>query len=106
MLTRLARKIIGKIVALPVRRQLTAFDVATQRPREVQEALLQRILTDQADTDFGRDHHFADIRSVADFRHHLPIAGYDYVEPYLARVCRGELRALLADPCVHMFALT
>ena len=75
-------------------------------PREVQEALLRGILAHQADTDFGRDHRFATIRTVADFRRQLPVAGYDYFEPYIARVRNGEFNALLADPRVHMFALT
>ncbi|HMF18900.1 MAG TPA: GH3 auxin-responsive promoter family protein, partial [Gemmataceae bacterium] len=66
----------------------------------------QRILAFQTDTDFGRQHGFAHIRTLADFRRQLPVAGYEYFEPYLARVRRGELRALLADSCVHMFALT
>jgi hypothetical protein len=100
------RRVLGKIVALPVRRQLAAFEAATERPREVQEALLRRILTRHADTDFGRDHHFADIHTPDDFRRHLPVARYEYFEPYLARVRRGEFRALLADTQIHMFALT
>jgi hypothetical protein len=97
---------IGKVVALPVRRQLARFDVATRRPREVQEALLRDLLAYQANTSFGRDHRFADVRTVEDFRHRVPVAGYDYVEPYLDRVRRGETNALLADPRVLMFALT
>src|SRR5262249_41175647 len=56
--------------------------------------------------DFGRRHHFRSIRSVTDFRRHLPISGYEYFEPYIARVRHGELGALLADKRVHMFALT
>src|SRR5262245_43190798 len=100
------RTAIGKIVAAPVRRPLRKFEAATRDPRAVQEALLRRILAFHAQTDFGRKHHFADIRTPADFRHNLPVAGYDYFEPYLARVRRGELQALLADRCVHMFALT
>src|SRR5262249_40414646 len=97
---------VGKIVATPVRRQLAQFEAATCHPREVQEALLRRILTYQARTDFGRKHHFSQIQTPEDFRRQWPVAGYDYFEPYLARVRRGELSALLADPCVHMFALT
>jgi hypothetical protein len=97
---------LGKILARPVRRNLNAFESATHRPREVQEALLRRILARHADTDFGRAHRFRDIGSVADFRRQLPVAGYDYFEPYIARVRRGELSALLADRRVHMFALT
>ncbi len=102
----LLRKFLGKLIALPVRRQLAAFEAATHNPREVQEALLRRILAAQTDTDFGRAHHFADVRTVADFRHNLPVAAYEYFEPYIARVQRGEFRALLADRQIHMFALT
>ena len=29
------------------------------------------------------DHHFRDIHSVADFRRQLPVAPYEYFEPYL-----------------------
>ena len=36
----------------------------------------------------------------------MPVAEYDYFEPYLARVRRGDTRALLADDKVLMFALT
>src|ERR687883_298464 len=106
MLPWLLRESAVKLVAWPVRRQLAAFEAATHRPREVKEDLLRRILRFQADTDFGRRHHFAAIRTVADFRRHLPVAGYEAFEPYLARVRRGELNALLADRRVHMFALT
>lgn len=106
MLPRFLLKVLAKIVRRPVLRHLAAFEAATHRPREVQEALLRRILTFHTDTDFARDHGFSGIRSVADFRRQLPIAGYEYFETYLARVRRGDLRALLADPCVHMFAMT
>jgi hypothetical protein len=99
-------KVLGKIVVRRVRRQLARFQEATSRPRDVQETLLRRILAYHADTSFGREHGFASIRSVADFRRQLPVSGYDYFEPYLARVRRGDLRALLADDVVHMFALT
>src|SRR5205823_1176620 len=106
MLSRFFLKLLGKVVRRPVLRHLAAFEAATHRPREIQEALLRRILAFQADTDFGRHHGFASIRTIEDFRRQLPVAGYEYFEPYIARVRRGELRALLADPCVHMFALT
>jgi hypothetical protein len=97
---------VGKVVAAPVRRQLAKFEAATHRPREVQEALLRDILSFQADTSFGRDHRFAGATTVDEFRRRVPVAGYDYVEPYLDRVRKGEPNALLADPRVLMFALT
>lgn len=105
-LGKLLLKVVGKLAARPVRRQVARFEEATRRPREVQEALRQRILTYHADTDFGREHHFHDIRTPRDFQHQLPVAGYEYFEPYLDRVRRGDFQALLADRRVHMFALT
>jgi hypothetical protein len=96
----------GKIVARPIRRHLAAFEAATHDPQKAQDALLKRIVSHQAGTDFGRRHRFSDVRSVADFRNQIPVAGYDYYDPYIARVRKGDLNALLADRRVHMFALT
>jgi hypothetical protein len=106
MLKRLLLPVAGKVLKYVLRRHVRAFEAATHRPREVQEQLLRRILAYHADTDFGRHHHFRQIRTIADFRRHLSVAGYDAFEPYLARVRKGEFNALLADRTVHMFALT
>jgi hypothetical protein len=100
------RNVIGKAVAIPVRRRLNAFEQATHDPRGVQEELLRRILARQADTDFGREHHFRSIQTVADFRRQLKVARYEDFEPYIERVMKGDYRALLADDKVHMFAMT
>ena len=102
----LLKKVVLKAIARPIRRRLNQFEAATHHPREVQEALLHDILRHQAPTAFGRDHRFDAIQCVEDFRRQLPVAGYEYFEPYIARVRRGETAALLADPRIHMFALT
>jgi hypothetical protein len=106
MILQYLKRLVGKIAGYPVRRQLRAFKDATHYPQEWQETLLRRILAHHVDTDFARDHHFAAIRSPADFRRQVPVAPYEYFEPYIARVRQGKFRALLADPQVHMFALT
>src|SRR5207244_8946761 len=101
MLFRFVRRMIGKIVATPVRRQLRAFLEATHYPRAWQERILRRIIRRQTDTDFGRDHHFGTIQTYDDFRRRVPVAPYEYVEPYITRVRKGDHRALLADPIIH-----
>lgn len=102
----LLHKVVGKAVAYPVRRRLAQFEAATHDPQRVQEALLRDILANQVPTAFGHDHRFDTIRTIADFRRQVPVAGYDQVEPYMNRVRRGETSALLSDPRVYMFALT
>ena len=79
----------------------------THRGREVQQAVMREKLRIVADSDFGRDHHVASIRSVDDFRRQLPISDYEYFRPYIDRVCNGDARALFGpDSDVLMFALT
>ncbi len=97
---------LGRLLTYPVRRQLQQFEVACQNPEAVQSALLFDILRKQADTQFGRDHKFNAITSVAEYRNNVPVAPYEYVAPYIEKVQNGDTRALLSDPRVLMFALT
>jgi hypothetical protein len=106
MLQWLLRNVVLKLIAIPVRRRLAAFELATEHPQQIQQELLARILRHQAGTSFGKDHHFATIQSISDFRKIVPVRGYDYVEPYLQRVLKGDTNALLVDKKIHMFAMT
>jgi hypothetical protein len=105
-LTRFLLVRAGRLMALPTKRRIAAFERDCHDPARVQAELLRRILDRQAATAFGRDHHFADVRTVEDYRRNVPIAPYEYVEPYVERVKRGETDALIAGDRVLMFALT
>lgn len=106
MLQWLIKNVFGKIAAMSVRRRLAAFEEATKSPREVQAALLDRILRHHQGTEFGRTHHFPQIRTLDELRRHIPVTTYEYFDPYIQRVRAGEFNALLGDKIVHMFALT
>jgi hypothetical protein len=97
---------IRKLLGWRLRRQLRAFDRCTERPRQVQDELLLRILRSQQGTAFGRDHGFRTIASRDDFRRQVPVLRYEDLEPYIVRCRQGEFSALLAEPHVHMFAMT
>jgi hypothetical protein len=97
---------LGRLISYPIRRKLGQFEIACQNPEAVQAELLKQILTTQANTGFGRDHHFSSIRTISDYRRHVPVAPYEYVSPYIDKVQRGDITALLADRRVLMFALT
>jgi hypothetical protein len=102
----LLRTALKHIAMRQARRQVAEFEAATHRPRDVQDELLRRILDTQRDTQFGRDHRFHEIRSLADFRRNLSIRRYEEFEPYIAQMRQGKLDALVSAPMVHMFALT
>jgi GH3 auxin-responsive promoter len=106
MIRQLLVKLLRKALARPLYRKFRRFETLCKNPQGTQDDLLRRILKYHADTAYGRDHGFRSIATVADFRRQIPVAPYEYVEPYIRRVMQGETSALLADPQVLMFALT
>ncbi len=83
------------------------FVADSRRARALQHTtLLSKILRNR-DTAFGRDHGFASIRSVADFRAQVPVRTYEDHRPYINRVLAGDVNALFAAGTkVLMFAMT
>jgi len=71
--------------------------LATRRAGIVQERVLQDTLAKNAATAFGREHGFAEIRTVGDYQEHVPVRGYAEMEPYIDRVAAGERSVLTAD---------
>jgi hypothetical protein len=74
------------------------YRAALANPAAAQARLLQRYLRDNADTDFGRRHGFARVRTPADFRAAVPLRNYDDFAPYVDRVRSGEPNVLTAEP--------
>ncbi len=100
-------RLLGAPVEIRARRLARAFLEQTGRAGQVQRELLLRRIAQHADSQFGRDHHFGEIRTPADFRRRVPIATYDRLEPYIDRVRRGDLGALFGSGTeVLMFAMT
>src|SRR5579883_3155760 len=103
----LVRKFVGVPLANRSRRLAQDFLRQTTQADEVQRDLLLGRLARHADSQFGRDHHFREIRSTADFRRRVPIRNYDQLEPYIDRVRNGDLGALFGPGTeVLMFAMT
>ncbi len=101
------RKILGTPLVNRSRRLAARFLADTHRAGEVQKDRLLSLIQRNADSQFGRDHHFGEIRTPADFRRRVPIRGYDGHEPYIARVREGDTSALFGPGTeILMFALT
>ena len=59
------------------------------------------------ETRFGKDHGFASISSLADFRRQVPVAPYAAFEPYISAVAAGETSALIpAQEKLLQFTIT
>jgi hypothetical protein len=74
------------------------FERALRHPEEAQRALLDRLLAVTATTARGRELGLRARMTLREFRRAVPIVRYDDLEPYVARVARGEANVLTTDP--------
>jgi len=71
-------------------------------PRAAQEALLQKILKDNANTEYGRKYHFDQIKNLEEYRKALPVITYDDIDEQVDRMKDGEKNVLTAYQFSHM----
>ena len=60
------------------------------RPYLFQERIRKNIVARAATTQFGKDHHFSELRSYDDFREGVPVKDYEGLKPYFDRVAGGH----------------
>ncbi|PJJ10179.1 phenylacetate-coenzyme A ligase PaaK-like adenylate-forming protein [Flavobacterium sp. 1] len=59
-------------------------------PIETQKAVFQNLIQAAKETQFGKDHHFDQIKTFEDFSKQVPIRDYEALKPYVDRVVKGE----------------
>lgn len=75
-----------------------AFLKALETPDQTQHEAFRRAVDLNRDTAFGRQHDFAAMRSVDDFRQRVPIRDYRALAEWIDRAAAGEAAVLTADP--------
>lgn len=78
------------------------FRHALQEPAAAQAERLRVILAANAQSEFGREHDFARITSVADYQRCVPLATYDDLAPSIDRMAAGE-QGILTTARVKLF---
>ena len=61
---------------------------------EIQEQVLQRLIGKAAQTEWGKNYSYADIKDYAQFSKRVPIQTYEEVKPWVERVRQGEKNLL------------
>ena len=59
-----------------------------------QEAILRDLLKTGRLTDFGKEHHFQDVQTAAQFAEAVPIRDYEQFKPYIDRIKEGKHNVL------------
>lgn len=70
-----------------------------------QEKVFKHLINAAAQTVFGKDHRFENIKTYDDFKKNVPLRDYEDLRPYLERVMKGEVNVLWPGKPVY-FAKT
>lgn len=73
------------------------FVAGLEWPEEIQKNKLERLLSDNVDSAFGRKFEFASIRSFEEYAERVPVASWQDIQPWVERVCNTNDRILTAE---------
>lgn len=59
-------------------------------PIETQQKVFEELIQQAKYTQFGKDHHFEQIKSFEDFAKNVPVRDYEELRPYVDRIVKGE----------------
>ncbi len=74
------------------------FNRALAEPAAVQAKILRDVIARNEDCVFGRTHGFSGIRNYERFCERVPLSDYPTMEPWIARIMRGERSVLTTEP--------
>lgn len=81
------KSIAAKLFAKKIYTKTQAW---ANHPIESQKSVLKNLISEAKNTQFGKDHHFDQIKTVEDFAKNVPIRDYEDLKPYVDKVVKGE----------------
>ncbi|MET3025473.1 GH3 auxin-responsive promoter family protein [Flavobacterium sp. UW10123] len=81
------KSIAAKIFARKIYKQTLRW---TENPVETQHKVFKSLIENAENTEFGKDHHFSQIKTFDDFQKRVPVRDYEDLKPYVEKVVKGE----------------
>lgn len=88
-------------LSLTQRRHYRHFVECSKNPINAQDILLQRILTTNANTEFGKRFGFSKVKDIYDYRSAVPVQTYEDLRPRIERQELTGERCLTLEPPVY-----
>lgn len=79
-------KLISKLF-IPRLKQIDLYD---EHAGEIQAKVLKRLVSDAAQTEWGKKYDYSTIKSYEDFKNRVPVQTYEDIKPYVERLRQGE----------------
>ena len=85
------KSVAAKLFAQKIYKKTQAW---ANSPIETQKAVFLNLINEAKQTQFGKDHHFDEIKNFEDFTKQVPVRDYEGLKPYVDRVVKGEENVL------------
>lgn len=85
------KSILAKVYANIISKRVYKW---AYNPLETQEKIFKGLIKSAQETQFGKDHHFSEIKSYQDFKKAVPVRDYEEFKPYIDKVLTGENNVL------------
>ena len=81
------KAIAAKILAKKTHAQTQKW---ANNPVETQQKVFANLIRQAENTQFGKEHHFSNIKSFEDFAKQVPVRDYEQLKSYVDKVVAGE----------------
>jgi GH3 auxin-responsive promoter len=81
------KSVLAKLFAEVIYRKTQLW---ANNPVETQKRVFEDLIRQAQHTQFGKDHHFDQIKTVEDFAKNVPIRDYEDLKTYIEKVVKGE----------------
>jgi hypothetical protein len=84
----------NSIFAWMMKKRIHQIDLFRKYPLDVQNELLTQLISAAKNTEFGRENHFSEIKSYAEFKEKVTLNSYESLKPQIDRIIAGEQQIL------------
>ncbi len=81
---------ISSIAAWFLKKRYHQMELFMHYPIDVQNELLDSLVQQAIDTEWGKKYHYDKINSLEDYKRYVPISTYEQIESYIQRLKNGE----------------
>lgn len=92
------KSIIHSVAAAVFNRQVSRIEKAVANPVAAQQLVFNELIAHARNTEWGKKHDYASVRSIQDLKNRFPVQDYDSVKPYIDRIMHGEQNILWDEP--------
>jgi phenylacetate-coenzyme A ligase PaaK-like adenylate-forming protein len=86
--------ILNSIASWLMKKRMHQIELFIKYPIDVQQEWMYSLIKEAANTEYGKQYGFSDIRHYQDFRTRIPLNDYESLKPFIERTRRGEQNLL------------